>query len=916
MPGAAAHQAARQGIVFIRLVRCERWTRHCGRVKASHADKFHHQRASVSPQSPVRASRGSNGAKLVQIRSRAFRIARRFFLAGCACISLTVSARAQSDVYVSNVLPTPSLYGGVGLLDMRDARFMPDGYLWISADVKQPDNRIALSWQALPWLETTFRYAINYALAPIGQRALYDRSFDFKIRLFQEGQYTPQIAFLLQDFIGTGYYSGQALIASKQVGPFDLTAGLGWERLASRASITNPFCSVISSFCTSYATSLTSTSGNGGTPLLGDYFHGPDIGIFGGFQYQTPIPDLVLKVEYSTDNYQQESSYTHNPAVHPQNYAPVPVNAGLDYRLWNDVDLGVAVIGGRQLSLNASIAMNPAEPNWPFRLDPQPPFVARPEGVGRPITQLNLGATQDSWPVHFIDLTGPSKTDSRPPDPSAYHGDDWHIADVFHRAGLRLTDGWIAGDTLVAQVDLAGPPAPSCSTLESAGHLPTPKVVLLSSNWDPIETCSAKTGTTPSAAQPAKLAWQPGTLAAMRKAIEDQQLVVEGISIAHGVVKVEIENDRYFRDTEAISRTARALSGTAPADIAAFEITTTMSHMPLTTVTLSRSELDAAAMGETTPAELWSATILSDASPDTRYPDGAPDPQFTWSLFPSIQEDLFDPDNPAYFGVGISGRTRTELVPGLVLDTEATYNIWNNFGSITRPNNSVLPHVRTDIVTYLQKGSTGINLLTLSDYFKPAPEVYARVTAGYLEQMFAGVGGEVLYRPFGQRWAVGADIYDVYQRNFDDLFGLQDDFQTPGKVETYNVITGHASLYIETPWDDVVTVLRGGRYLAGDYGGTLEVYRRFDTGILIGAWMTFTNVPFSTFGEGSFDKGIRIVIPLEWTLPLGTPTLFEEDLRPIQRDGGQPLYNDAELYDMTQSSSYGDLERQWPHVFQ
>ncbi|HEY6578822.1 MAG TPA: YjbH domain-containing protein, partial [Rhizomicrobium sp.] len=72
----------------------------------------------------------------------------------------------------------------------------------------------------------------------------------------------------------------------------------------------------------------------------------------------------------------------------------------------------------------------------------------------------------------------------------------------------------------------------------------------------------------------------------------------------------------------------------------------------------------------------------------------------------------------------------------------------------------------------------------------------------------------------------------------------------------------------------------------------------------------------STFGEGSFDKGIRIVIPMEWALPLGTTTKFEEDLRPIQRDGGQPLDNDAELYDMTQSSSYGDLERQWPHVFQ
>jgi hypothetical protein len=876
--------------------------------------KFMISGRSASPPTIVRASRRSNGARQVLLFSRAFRIAHRFLVAGAATTFLALPARAQSDVYVSNILPTASLYGGVGLLDMRDARFMPDGYLWVTAAIKQPDNRIAVSWQALPWMETTFRYAINYALAPIYQRALYDRSFDFKIRLFQEGLYTPQIAFLMQDFIGTGVYSAQALIASKQLGPFDLTAGMGWGRLGSRGTFTNPFCKLDTSFCPPQS----DNSSTGGTPLLGEYFHGPTVGIFGGFEYQTPIPDLIFKLEYSTDDYAAESSYHHNSDVHPQNYAPVPVNAGLDYRAWNDVDFGVSFIGGRELSVNASIAMNPVEPNWPFRLDPQPPFVARPTGAGQPITQINLGesATQSAWPVHFIDLTGSGKGDARPPDPSLVHGDDLHIADVFRKAGLHLTDGWIAGDTLVAQLDLSGSTAPSCTALEAAGHLPTQRVVLLANNWDPIETCSATAGAAKPEIHPAKLAWQAGTLAIMRKAIEDQQLVVEGISIAHGVVKVEIENDQYLRDTEAISRTARALSATAPADIAAFEITTTMSHMPLTTVTLSRAELDDAARGETTPAELWSATILSDASPDTHYPNGAPDPQFTWSLFPSVQEELFDPNNPTYIGVGISGKTRTELLPGLDVDAEATYSIWNNFGTITRPSNSLLPHVRTDIVSYLQKGSTGINVLTLSQYFKPAPDVYARITAGYLEQMFAGVGGEVLYRPFGQRWAIGADIYDVYQRNFDDLFGLQGDFQEPGVVESYHVITGHASLYVETPWDNVVAVLRGGRYLAGDYGGTLEIYRRFDTGILIGAWMTLTNVPFSTFGEGSFDKGIRIVIPLEWALPFGTTTQAEEDLRPIQRDGGQPLNNDAELYDMTQSSSYGDLERQWPHVCQ
>lgn len=868
--------------------------------------------------------------KLVQ--ARWWTIARASAGAALLLAAASPAAIAQGNEYESNILPTASLYGGIGLLEMRNARFMPDGYLALNADIKSPDDRIALTFQALPWLEATFRYSINYALAPIGQRALYDRSFDIKVRLFEEGLYTPQIAVGLQDFIGTGVYSAEYLVASKRFGPVDVTAGMGWGRLASRGTFTNPFCKIATSFCTRPGDVAKNgdLTNFGGTPLFGNWFHGQNVGIFGGFEYETPLPNLTFKAEYSTDDYAQESSYTHNSSVHPKNYAPVPVNAGFSYRLWENVDVGVAEVGGRELSLDATIAMNPAEPNWADRLDPMPPFIARPPDARQSLTQLQLdgGAVTSTASTNFIDLSALGAPNQRPPDPSLFHQDEWSAADAFQRAGLRVTDGWISGTSLVAQVDVTPGRAPQCAALEEKGRLPAPEIILVGSDWNPIEICTA------AAAQPQKplttdSSWQPVTLARMKHAIEDQQLVVQGIAISRGVVKVEIENSKYLDDAEALSRTIRALSATAPPEIAAFEVTTTMAHMPLSTVTISRSEIDAAALGEMTPAELWASTILSDAAPDTRYQNGAADPQFSWSIFPSVVTDLFDPNNPAYIGVGMSGSSRLELFPGLVLDDTATVNLWNNFGSITRPSNSVLPHVRTDIVSYLQKGSTGINDLTLSYYFKPMPEIYARLTAGYIEQMFAGVGGEILYRPFGQRWAIGADIYDVYQRNFDDLFGLQtfcdtatDKHCTSANPDFnvisghYHVVTGHVSLYVETPWYDIVSVLRAGRYLAGDEGATLELYRRFDTGFIVGAWMTFTNVPFSRFGEGSFDKGIRIVIPTEWALPFGSPNKFEEDLRPVQRDGGQPLNNDAELYDMTQTSSYGDLERQWPNVFQ
>jgi hypothetical protein len=868
--------------------------------------------------------------------------------AAAAAIFAEGRADAQTYTYVDQpFLPTASNYGGVGLLDMRNARFMPDGYLSFTGILKSPDDRIALTFEALPWLEATIRYTIDYALPPPQQRALYSREFDLKARLFQETEYTPQVAVGLQDIIGTGQYAAEYLVASKYVGPFDLTAGLGWGSLAQRDVFQNPLCSIYSSFCR-----RPPFTGQGGTLTL-DYFRGKDVGLFGGIEYQTPIPKLTFKVEYSTYAYQEESRVQHT------DYERIPVNVGLSYRFWSSVDVGVEFMGGRELAVKVSMALDPTKPNFPARIDEPPPFTARTEAEAiaaqteidiasagpNPTPQTRAGGRQRSapianpivgsngypagnpapttqpgdepWRVHFVDLTAPAPApDVRPPDPamSSAASADQNIGRLLHDAGLHVTDNWIDGRTLVVQIDNrpnldAGSICEALSGQERsiAG---VREIAFVGSDWNPIKFCDNTGPRVQPQAVSASIdsfitVSKPDLIRKMRAAIAAQKLIVEGIAINGTVLDVEIENERYLRDAEAIGRTVRALSAVAPASITAFRITTSIDQIPLTTVTISRTEIDALGNSTATPAEVWSSSVLADASPSVDYGNGQRFPRFDWSIFPSLQKELFDPNNPVYIGIGISGSTHTELLPGLTLDAEATYSIWNNFGSITRTSNSVLPHVRSDAALYLKYGASGIDDVTLSYYSKLAPDVYTRVSAGYIETMFGGGGGEVLYRPFGSRWAVGVDMWQVWQRNYNDLFGFQH----------YNTATGHVSLYWETPWYNITTVLRGGRYLAGDYGGTFEVYRRFDTGILVGGWFTLTNVPFSKFGEGSFDKGIRIVIPLEWVLPFGTTTKENLDLRPVERDGGQRLVNDTTLFDMTQSSSEGDLQQQWPSVF-
>jgi hypothetical protein len=383
-------------------------------------------------------------------------------------------------------------------------------------------------------------------------------------------------------------------------------------------------------------------------------------------------------------------------------------------------------------------------------------------------------------------------------------------------------------------------------------------------------------------------------------------VVLLGASIEGDKLAIVIENPRYRRDSEALARTARILSAVTPAEINYFEITLSSVGLPLTTVTLPRREIDKLAQREGSPAELFYGSELAPgvaSSLDHIQPGLFP--QTGGLIYPVFRQSLFDPDNPVYLFLGVGATEGVRLAPGWFVEGTAVASLWNDFNQIKRATNSVLPHVRSDVANYLKKETIGLENVSTSYFFRLAPEIYGRVQAGYLEQMFAGVGGELLYRPFGKRWAIGMDLWTVRQRGYDVLFDLRN----------YQALTGHLTAYYEVPWHDVRVAVSAGQYLAGDKGVTFAFSRRFSTGIEIGAWFTLTNVSAARFGEGSFDKGIRLVIPFEWVAPFATRSGYDLSLRSIQRDGGQRLLGDTTLYGLTDSSSYGALTQEWNSVF-
>ncbi len=81
----------------------------------------------------------------------------------------------------------------------------------------------------------------------------------------------------------------------------------------------------------------------------------------------------------------------------------------------------------------------------------------------------------------------------------------------------------------------------------------------------------------------------------------------------------------------------------------------------------------------------------------------------------------------------------------------------------------------------------------------------------------------------------------------------------------YKTTVGHLSLYYDAGGMFDVEI-NAGRYLAGDWGVTTTISRKFGSGWEVGGYATLTDVPFDTFGEGSFDKAIYVSVPIDWII--------------------------------------------------
>jgi hypothetical protein len=361
-----------------------------------------------------------------------------------------------------------------------------------------------------------------------------------------------------------------------------------------------------------------------------------------------------------------------------------------------------------------------------------------------------------------------------------------------------------------------------------------------------------------------------------------------------GTLRLRYSNMAYQVEADAIDRVMHLVDQYAPRSVQSVELTGDSLGLPTHTVRIARSYGDRDLAGLLPPVITVDRPVEIAQPSETRsfrYPNGA------LGAGLGARTYLFDPDAPFLYQVSLNLTGVADLGSGWNVDGTWVQNLKSQFGRIQRDGDSLLPPVRTDLRRYLQEGKSGIDRLVVVKRGKIGRDLYYQTFGGILEEMYSGVGGEVLWRRADSPFAFGANLMAVRQREYDKMFGLRQ----------YQTVTGHVSAYWATGFHNFDVALHAGRYLAKDVGATLEIQKRFANGWSVGAFATLTDVPFDVFGEGSFDKGLIFRIPFDVYGPRNTQGGYRAIIRSINRDGGRMIDNWPGALWESMRGTHGDM---------
>ncbi|EGQ8040236.1 YjbH domain-containing protein [Vibrio alginolyticus] len=382
------------------------------------------------------------------------------------------------------------------------------------------------------------------------------------------------------------------------------------------------------------------------------------------------------------------------------------------------------------------------------------------------------------------------------------------------------------------------------------------------------------------------------------------------IYVDDNTVTVVGEQKKYRDRTEAHEKAAAVLHNEMPDDIDTYAINERSRGLVGEQTIISKEKYRDFAQVNYINPKIEDATAKASNKPsgESVY-DGFE--HFDWGFAPKLVQTLGNAEDFYLFSVGLSGNASYWLTDNLEIGGSLYWDWYNNydkFNYVTPPDGTTVPRVRTMFRAYQNEHAVTMSNLQLTWFQEYSNTMDQQFYAGYLESMFAGVGTEFLYRPQGANWAIGADVNVISQRDPQSYFGVYDEKwqNVPEYGRPFQVIdkgfTGFVSGYYYPQWEflqDLMIQVDVGQFLAGDVGTQINVSKQFKSGVIAGAFASFTDLSADEFGEGSFTKGFYLSIPFDIMTVKPSNNRANFSWQPLTRDGGQKLGRKYSLIELT-----------------
>ncbi|MGE5188924.1 MAG: YjbH domain-containing protein, partial [Gemmatimonadota bacterium] len=375
-----------------------------------------------------------------------------------------------------------------------------------------------------------------------------------------------------------------------------------------------------------------------------------------------------------------------------------------------------------------------------------------------------------------------------------------------------------------------------------------------------------------------------------------------GVASDDFTLRVEAQNDRYFFAPRAVEEVVSVLARTGTGRAEYVRVVLKDNGIPLAEFVTTAAAIADLAAGTTSLSRLFEVGAFRTDGTGPAVADTVRRKRFAYGVKPSVDTFLNDPARFFSYRAGATGSLEAFTWRGarIVAGVEA-YPL-NNVSTLNAPLS--IP-VRSDIALYKKEGAA-LSRLFFEQVGKGERSVLGKLSAGYLETMYAGLDAEAAVPLWDGRIFLGAAGSYVRKRAPDSPFRLlHAEYHTMFLAARLNIVE----------WN-VQADVKAGRFLAGDRGASLML-SKFVNGFVLSAWYTATDTSvFSDpFNRGYRDKGILLTIPLRMFIGRDSKTVYRYRLSAWTRDAGQDIDRERPLFDLIGRNTPLHLDRDWRALY-